>query len=174
LLGGGVGRFAAAPGIVAGGQHLRDARLVNSLVAAIRAGGSWDILRPTLLLVVLIAAIQPALQILRSGTAYVRTAQSELVQDHISPLIHGKSAAADLGFYESAASYDHLHRTRSEAAYRPVALVECLGSMVLYAITLVVVGAVLVPFGAWLPGALLIGTAPGLYVAVRYALLQIQ
>jgi ATP-binding cassette subfamily B protein len=35
-------------------------------------------------------------------------------------------------------------------------------------------GAVLIPFGAWLPGALLIGTAPAVYVAVRYALLENQ
>jgi ATP-binding cassette subfamily B protein len=42
--------------------------LVNSLVAAIRAGGSWDLLRPVLLLVALVAAIQPALQILRNAS----------------------------------------------------------------------------------------------------------
>ena len=148
--------------------------LVNSVVAAIRAGGRWDLLRPTLLLVVLMAAIQLALQILRSATAYVRTAQSELVQDHISALIHRKSAAADLAFYDSAEFYDHLHRARSEAAYRPVALVESLGSLLQNTITLVAMGAVLVPFGAWLPGALVIGTAPALYVAVRYAMLQHQ
>lgn len=145
---------------------------MNSLVAAIRAGGSWDRLRPALLLVVLMAAIQLALQILRSATVYVRTAQSELVQDHISSLIHQKSAAADLGFYDSAEFYDHLYRARSEAAYRPVALVESLGSLVQNAITLAAMGAVLVPFGAWLPGALLIGTGPALYAAVRNALLE--
>ena len=148
--------------------------LVNSMVGAIQAGGDWEHLRPTLLLVALVAAIQLALQILRSAAAYVRTAQSELVQDHISSLIHRKSAAADLGFYDSAEFYDHLHRARSEATYRPVALVEGLGSLLQNATTLIAMGAVLVPFGAWLPAALLIGTVPALYVAVRYALLQNQ
>ncbi len=148
--------------------------LVNSMVGAIQAGGDWEHLRPTLLLVALVAAIQLALQILRSAAAYVRTAQSELVQDHISSLIHRKSAAADLGFYDSAEFYDHLHRARSEATYRPVALVEGLGSLLQNATTLIAMGAVLIPFGVWLPAALLIGTAPALYVAVRYALLQNQ
>jgi len=55
-----------------------------------------------------------------------------------------------------------------------VALVESLGSLVQNAITLVAMGAVLIPFGAWLPGSLPIGTAPALYGAVRYALLQNQ
>jgi ATP-binding cassette subfamily B protein len=148
--------------------------LVNSLVGAIRAGGSWDQFRPTLLLVALMAAVQLALQILRSATAYVRTAQSELVQDHISSLIHRKSVEADLGFYDSAEFYDHLHRARSEASYRPVALVESLGSLLQNVITLGAMGAVLIPFGAWLPGALVVGTAPALYVVVRFALLQNQ
>ncbi len=148
--------------------------LVNSMVGAIQAGGDWEHLRPTLLLVALLAGIQLALQILRSAAAYVRTAQSELVQDHISSLVHRKSAAADLGFYDSAEFYDHLHRARSEATYRPVALVEGLGSLLQNATTLIAMGAVLIPFGGWLPAALLIGTAPALYVAVRYALLQNQ
>ena len=148
--------------------------LVNSLVEAIQAGGSWDHLRPTLLLVALLAAIQLGLQILRSATAYVRTAQSELVQDHISSLVHSKSAAADLGFYDSAEFYDHLHRAKSEAAYRPLALVEGLGNLLQNATTLLAMGAVLTSFGAWLPVALVIGTAPALYVALRYALLQNQ
>ena len=148
--------------------------LVNSMVGAIQAGGGGEHLRPTLLLVALLAAIQLALQILRSAAAYVRTAQSELVQDHISSLVHRKSAAADLGFYDSAEFYDHLHRARSEATYRPVALVEGLGSLLQNATTLIAMGAVLIPFGVWLPAALLIGTVPALYVAVRYALLQNQ
>jgi ATP-binding cassette subfamily B protein len=148
--------------------------LVNSLVAAIRGGGGWERLRPALLLVALMAAIQLALQILRSFTAYVRTAQSEKVQDRISALIHGKSAAADMAFYDSAEFYDHLHRARSEASYRPVALVEGLGGLVQNAITLVAMGAVLVPFGAWVPVALLVGTAPALYVTLRYAVVQNQ
>ena len=147
--------------------------LVNSLVAAIRGGGGWERLRPALLLVALMAAIQLALQILRSFTAYVRTAQSEKVQDRISALIHGKSAAADMAFYDSAEFYDHLHRARSEASYRPVALVEGLGGLVQNAITLVAMGA-LVPFGAWVPAALLVGTAPALYVTLRYAVVQNQ
>jgi len=148
--------------------------LVNSMVGAIQAGGGWEHLRPTLLLVALVAAIQLALQILRSAAAYVRTAQAELVQDHISSLIHRKSAAADLGFYDSAEFYDHLHRARSEATDRPVALEEGLGSLLQNGTTLIAMGAVLIPFGVWLPAALLLGTVPALYVAVRYALLQNQ
>ena len=149
-------------------------QLVNSLVAAIRAGGSWERLRPTLLLVALVAAIQLALEILRSATVYVRTAQSELVQDRISALIHQKSIAADLAFYDSAEFYDHLHRARNDASQRPIALVESIGNLFQNGVTLIAMGAVLIPFGPWLPVALLAGTAPAFYVVLRYAVLQHQ
>lgn len=146
--------------------------LVNSLVAAIRTGGAWEHLRPTLLLVALMAAVLLALEVLRSATVYIRTAQAELVQDHISSLIHRKSAEVDLAFYDSSEFYDHLHRARSEASYRPVALVESLGSLLQNAITLVAMGAVLISFSPWLPVLLVAGTAPALYVVLRYAVLQ--
>jgi ATP-binding cassette subfamily B protein len=53
-------------------------------------------------------------------------------------------------------------------------LVEGLGNLLQNATTLLAMGAVLTSFGAWLPVALVIGTAPALYVALRYALLQNQ
>jgi ATP-binding cassette subfamily B protein len=53
-------------------------------------------------------------------------------------------------------------------------LVEGLGNLLQNATTLLAMGAVLTSFGAWLPVALMIGTAPALYVALRYALLQNQ
>ena len=67
-------------------------------------------------------------EILRGVSSWIRTAQADLVQDHISSLIHRQSVVADLAFYETPEFYDHLHRARSEAAYRPVALLETLGS----------------------------------------------
>lgn len=90
--------------------------LVNSLVAALSAGGSWESIRPTLLLVALIGGTILLAEILGSASRWIRTAQAELVQDHISALIHRKSAAVDLAFYESPEDYDHLHRARPRPA----------------------------------------------------------
>jgi ATP-binding cassette subfamily B protein len=53
-----------------------------------------------------------------------------------------------------------------------VALLENLGGLVQNGITLVSMLAVLVPFGLWLPGALLASTLPTLYVVLRHALDQ--
>jgi ATP-binding cassette subfamily B protein len=127
-----------------------------------------------LVLVAIIAAIMLLMELLRAASGWVRTAQAELFKDHISALIHKTSVAMDLAFYELPDYYDHLHRAREEANYRPVALVESLGSLLQNAITLFAMGAVLVPFGAWLPLALLLSTLPAFYVVLHYGLRQHQ
>ncbi len=142
---------------------------VDSLVAALDAG-DWANLRPTLFLVALMAAILLLMEVLRSLTGWVRTAQSELVQDHISGLIHARAVALDLAFYETPDYYDRLHRARVDAINRPVALLENAGSLVQNGITLVAMAAVLVSFGPWLPLVLLVSTLLALYVVARYTL----
>ena len=148
--------------------------LVDSLVAAVEAGGSWESVQPTLILVALMAGVMLAKELLSSAAGWVRTAQSELVKDHISTLIHEKSVAVDLAFYESPEYYDHLHRARAEAQYRPLALLENAGNLVKNSITLLAMAAVLIPLGVWLPIALLLSTFPALIVVLRYSSRQHQ
>jgi ATP-binding cassette, subfamily B, bacterial len=144
--------------------------LVNRLAEAVRAGVAWDNAGPTLFMVGILAGILLAAEILRGVSNWVRSAQAELVQDSIAGLIHEKSVAADLAFYETPEFYDHLHRARAEAGYRPVALVENLGSLFQNSVTFLGMAAVLIPFGIWLPAALLVSTLPGLLTVVRHAI----
>jgi len=148
--------------------------LVDSLVASVASGGEWQTMRTTLIYVVLMAGVMLLSEILGSIAEWVRTAQAELVQDHINSLIHEKSLAVDMAFFESADYYDHLHRARSEASYRPVQLIENLGGLLQNGITLAAMLVVLLPFGLWLPIALLVSTLPAFYVVVRYAIRRHQ
>ncbi len=148
--------------------------LVDSLVAIMGAGGAWETIRPTLVLAGLMAGVMLVTQLLGSATGQIRTAQSELVRDHITALIHRKSIAVDLAFYDSPDYYDHLHRARIEGSYRPVALLESMGGLLQNGITLVAMGAVLIPYGPWLPFALLFSTLPAFYVVLRHNLRQHQ
>ena len=114
-------------------------------------------------------AVVLAGQLLRGLTAWVRTAQSELIRDHLSGLIQKKSLEVDLAFYDSSDFYDHLHRARMEAAHQPVELLEGLGSLLQGSITMAAILAILIPFGPLPPLALLLSMAPALYVVVRLA-----
>lgn len=148
--------------------------VVDGLVAALKSGASWQSVRVVLILVALLAAIMLLMEVARGAIGWIRTVQAELLQDHINDLIHTKSVAADLAFYEFPDYYDHLHRARSEASYRPVALLENLGSLFQNSITLIAMGAILIPLGPWLSAALLVSTLPAFFVVVRYALVEYQ
>jgi ATP-binding cassette subfamily B protein len=143
--------------------------LVDSVLAAIRTHAN---LRPALIYAALMAVVLLATEAMRSVGAWVRTAQSELVRVHITELVQEKSAAIDVGFYETPEFFDHLHRARGEAASIPLALIENLGGLVQNGITLIAMAGILTMFGFWLPLALLASTLPALYVVLRYTARQ--
>jgi len=143
--------------------------LVNSVLAAMRPGGE---IRPALTNAGLMAGFLLASEALRSLYSWIRTAQGELVRNHIGQLVQQKSASVDLGFYETPVFFDQLHRARAEAATVPLALIENLGGLAQNAVTLVAMAGVLTMFGPWLPLALLASTMPALYVVLRYAVRQ--
>jgi ATP-binding cassette subfamily B protein len=142
--------------------------LIDSLMAAINANGAWEYTRPALVLLVLAAGVTLLIELLQSASDWIRTAQSEFIQDHIKGLIHKKSAELDLSYYESAEYHDCLHQAHSEAGSRPLALLENGGSLLQNCITLIAMAAVLVSYSPWLPLILLISTFPAFYVVLRF------
>src|SRR5215211_2243289 len=148
--------------------------VVDGVVAAVRNGSSGANVTRVLLLLLVLGGIVLLMEVVRAGINWVRTVQTELLQDHITTLIHEKSVTTDLAFYELSDYYDHLHRARTEARYRPVALLGNLGALLQNSITLIAMGAILIPLGPWLALALLLSTLPAFYVVVHYALEEYQ
>ena len=146
--------------------------VINGLVIFMRSGGQWDASGQGVRSAILLALLMLAGEVLRNVTSYVRTVQSDLFRDSIVGMIQEKSASVDLEFYDSPEFFDHLHRAKDEAVYRPVQLIETLGTLVQNAITLVAMAGVLLSYGAGLPIALLLATLPAFYVVIRYSLLE--
>nr|HMN26798.1 hypothetical protein [Caldilineaceae bacterium] len=144
--------------------------LVDALVLALQAEASWITFRPLLLLVGLMALVLLLTEVLHSAENYVGTVQAELVRDHISGLIHRKSVAVDLAFYDTPEYHDHLYRAQYLALDRPLMLLESLGSLVQNAITLVAMMGVLIPYSVWLPVALVASGLPALFLAMQHQL----
>ena len=111
--------------------------LVDSLVDVIETAGAQDAVLTTLLWVVLMGAVMLLNQLMGSATGWVQANQAELVRDHVTSLIHDKSVSVDLAFYDSPEYYDHLHRARAEAGFRPLSLLESLGALLQNGVTLV-------------------------------------
>jgi len=144
--------------------------LVDSLVAVTQKDNSWENLRPVLLLAGLMGLVLLLGASLRGLLGLIRTVQSDSVQDYVSGLIHAKSAEIDLAFYDSPDYYDQLHRARTGAAYRSLGLLESTGALLQNGITLVAMAFVLLPYGAWLPLALLFSTIPAFIVVLQHRL----
>ncbi len=142
--------------------------LVDSLVAALAGEGTWESIQPVLLYALLMAAILLATQLMQSILGWVRIAQGELVSDYIHAVIHEKAVTVDFAFYESSDYFDRLHRVRNEASSRPLALLENIGSLAKNSITFLAMAAILLPYGAWLPLALLISTLPAFWVSLYF------
>ncbi|WP_017317176.1 ABC transporter ATP-binding protein [Mastigocladopsis repens] len=140
---------------------------VNSLVAVVGAGISRGTIQTVLVPVGLMAALLLLTELMTSAGEWIRTVQSELVQDYISGLVHSQSINIDLGCYESSEYHDHLNRARSGASNRSLALIENTGSLLQNSITLLTMVAVLLPYGVWLPFFLLFSALPALYVVLR-------
>lgn len=139
--------------------------VVDSLVAAMKAGADWD-LQIILVPIALMAGVLLLTELLQGILNWIRTVQAELMQDYMSALIHEKAVAADLAFYESSDYHDKLEQARSDASTRSLALLENSGSLLQNSITLLAMAAVLIPYGAWLPLALFVSMLPALAVVL--------
>ncbi len=147
--------------------------LVDSLVGAMDAGdGGLATFRQPILLLVFMAGLLILTEILRSITSWVRAAQSELVQDYLSRLIHDQATRLDMTYYEDPTYYDVLHRARFQAISRPLNLLENLGTLGQNLLTFLAMAAILVTYAWWLPLILLVSALPGFFVLMRYALAE--
>lgn len=96
-------------------------------------------------------------------------AQGLAVTDHVTDVIHDKSIAVDLGYYEDPSFHDTLHLTQQEAPFRPARIVNGLKQTLLNG--LILCGIVGLLFTShWLVGlALVLAAVPAGVVRLIYA-----
>jgi ATP-binding cassette, subfamily B, bacterial len=146
--------------------------IVDALVQIVGRGLSWQSAQPVMLPGALMLGIVVLNEVATGLSEWVRTAQSELVQDHISGLVHRQSGQIDYGCYESPDYYDRLSRAQEEAATRPLALLENTGSLLQNSVTLGSLAIVLLPYGMGIPLLLIVSAIPSFYVALKHNLRQ--
>jgi ATP-binding cassette, subfamily B, bacterial len=142
--------------------------LVDNITGAVGTGWSWESVAPAVFPGILMTGVVVLIEITAGFDNWVRAAQAELVRDHLSALIHEKSVAVDLAFYESPEYLDRLERARNDLSSRPLGLLESLGSLFQSSITLFAMATLLIPYGVWLPCILVISAIPAFYVVVNF------
>ncbi len=139
--------------------------VAQSVTAADKAQAFWHVF----LLIGLAAAAAVFTFACQLAENLVKEAQSLSVSDYMYRIIHEKSVAVDLAFYEDPKYFDTLHRAQQEGPYRPLAIVNSIMRLGQNSISLVVVVGLLVSFHWSVAAILFLASIPGILVKVRYS-----
>ena len=145
---------------------------VDALVVVAGKGISTASIHKILIPVGLMAVILIIGECFNAAAEWIRTAQSELLQDYINGLIHKQSVTVDYSFYEYSEYNDKLERAREKASGRSLALLENIGILLQRTVTLLTIVAVLLPYGLLLPIGLLVSAVPAFYILIHLNKIQ--
>jgi ATP-binding cassette subfamily B protein len=118
------------------------------------------------IILALLVAVLTALS--RSLAELASEAQSQLVTDHVSDLIHAQSITIDLEYYENSNYYDTLHRAQQEATYRPTRIVNGLTQIGQNGISILGIVGLLLAFNPLLALVLILAALPAALVRLFY------
>ena len=107
--------------------------------------------------------------LIQSASSITSEYQSTLVSDHIQDIIHAKSVAIDLEYYESPKYYDTLHRAQQEASFRPIHIVRSLTQLLQNSISMASTAALLFIASWAIVVSLVVASLPGVVVQMFYS-----
>jgi len=117
--------------------------LVDGIAKMVTSGSGWQGLTPLIPATMAMVVVLISIEVFQSINQWLRTAQSERVQDSVHELIHEQAMCLDMSFYDHPGYYDQLYRARIDALSRPAALIENAGSLMQSLITLIAMAGVL-------------------------------
>ncbi|MGB3307512.1 MAG: ABC transporter ATP-binding protein [Thermomicrobiales bacterium] len=143
-------------------------RLIDEVVAGIRADGDDAHLRG----VVILAAIQLAILVMSSLMQSLGNICQQLLQErlaiHVQLEIMKHANHLDLADFEDATYYDQLQQAQSESARRPVQMVSQVFGLIQSIITFSTMVALLTSLSWWIAAAALIAPIPAFISQSRY------
>jgi ATP-binding cassette subfamily B protein len=142
--------------------------VLDAAGTALGQGLDWENVSILLVPAGLIGALMLSQRVFDSVLTWVQTAQAEYVQDHIQKRVHDTAIRVDMRVYDLPAYYDLMTQAAGNASSKPLELLNNLGSLLRSGITVAGIALLLIPYGWWLPFALIVSTAPALVVVVYY------
>lgn len=101
--------------------------------------------------------------------AFVGDIQGQLVSDHVSDMLHSKSAEVDLAYYESPDYYDALHRAQEQTPFRPPRIVNGLMRAGQSGVSLAAMAGLLLSLHWGMAILLFAAALPGTFVRMRFS-----
>jgi len=132
-------------------------QVVDALGVAITAGAGAEF-SPVALWIALLGLVAVATSLVGSCSNLVNEAHGLAVTDHVADILHEKSVAVDLGYYEDPSFHDTLHLAQQEAPYRPARIVNGLTQLLQSLLLLIGIVSLLFAFH-WAVGLALLAAA---------------
>jgi ATP-binding cassette subfamily B protein len=142
---------------------------VDAVTVGITSPGKDIVMSHVLTLIGLLGASALAAVFLASAAKVVGQAQAQIITDHVQSVLHGKSVALDMEYYENAGFYDTLHRAQQEAPHRPTSILSGLIQVVQSGVTLVGIATLLFSVHWGIAAVLCASLIPGLFFRIKYA-----
>ena len=144
-------------------------RVIDTLQVGIAAQGGSSSFRPVLFWVALAAAVALLTALARSLAELAGQAQSMVLSDKVTDVLHSQSVAVDLEYYENPRYHDTLHRAQGDAISRPISIVNRLVQIGQSAISLVGIAGLLFAFNPLVALVLFLVALPGAQVRLMYS-----
>ena len=106
---------------------------------------------------------------LTAAGRWVGEAQAQAVTDYMFGVLHDKSVAVDLEYYENHAFKDKMHRAQREAPFRPKRIVNSLLQVSGNGVSLLTMAGLLVSYHWSVLPILLVSSVPGVMLRLRYS-----
>ena len=143
--------------------------MIDGVTAGLAAPDKAAAFGRVALFIGLMGAVTLFTALVRSIAGLIGEAQSQVIADHMSNVLHAKSIEVDLEYYESAQYYDTLHRAQQEASLRPTHIVNGLAQIGQSGISLLAMGGLLLSFHWGIAVLLFAAVIPGIVVRIRYS-----
>lgn len=136
-----------------------------ALTAPDKRAAFWNVM----VLIVLAACVALVNAVTQLMARLVSEAQTLTVTDYMYDILHAKSIAVDLEYYENPQYFDTLHRAQQEGPYRPTQIVNSLVRLGQSSISLLAIAALLVTFHWAIALILFVAAMPGILVRVQHS-----
>lgn len=141
---------------------------VDAVTRNIGAADTSGAFREAALFVALMGLISVGSALLGLVSGLVKQLQSIAVTDYMYGIIHAKSVAVDLEYYENPEYYDTLRRAQREASYRPLRILQNLVQLGQSGLSLLALGGLLLTFHWIIALVLMLTVVPGFLISLRY------
>lgn len=143
--------------------------IVDTVAAGITGSDRDNVLSHLAWLVVAAAGVVLLERVLMTLGDLVRSLHAQLATDRVYRILHAKSVAVDLAYYEQPEYFDALHRAQQEAPYRPARILDGMFRLGQSAVSLVAIGFLLLTFHWTVPLFLVLAALPSLLIRFVYA-----